>query len=736
MVAAGRPIDRRRDRGGDRTDATPFGRSDRLDRDTMLGAPVRWPDRTALAAPISSLAGIGPRSEEQALEGGVDSVFDLLWRIPRAYSEAPEARSVADLVEGDRATLRVEVRSSRAIRAGGRSAKRVVAKVADETGVVTATWFNRPWVASELVPGRAFEIEGKMGGKGFVVDRHEPVTAEGGRSDGPRPVHSTGAGVGASRWAGWAAKALGLADRTPEPLPAEILVRHGFPAAGAALVEVHRPADPERSSVATERLAYEELFLHQVLIAGRSARERADSPEAIVIGPGDRGHAEWLGMLPFELTDDQSRAIAEIGEDVGSGRPMRRLLMGEVGSGKTVVALSAMVRAIAAGHQAALMAPTEVLAEQHARSMNRLLEEFGDGGADGGGGIRCHLLTGSTGVRERAAIAESLAAGEPVITVGTHALIQDGVPFTSLAVAVIDEEHRFGVAQRMALDTMAGGGRTVHRLHLSATPIPRTLALTVWGDLDVSEIRSLPSGRLPVETEVVTESGRLDAFRHLKAEIAAGRQGFVVCPLVEESEAVQAKAAETEFERLAREELAGHRLGLLHGRMDADRKEAAMADFAEGRTDVLVATTVVEVGIDVPNASVMIIEGAESFGLAQLHQLRGRIGRGEAPGRCFLVRGRGGQSAVRRLDAVAAERDGFTLAELDLELRGEGELAGRRQHGLPRFRVARLPEDRDLLVEARSDLERIREREGGLSGPILAPAVEAAMARFGPAGVI
>jgi ATP-dependent DNA helicase RecG len=283
---------------------------------------------------------------------------------------------------------------------------------------------------------------------------------------------------------------------------------------------------------------------------------------------------------------------------------------------------------------------------------------------------------------------------------------------------------------------MAGEGKTVHRLHLSATPIPRTLALTVWGDLDLSEIRGLPSGRLPIETEVVTEAGRPRAFEHLKTEVAAGRQGFVICPLVEESEAVRARAAETEFARLAEGELAGCRIGLLHGRLDPAAKEAAMTAFAAGEVDVLVATTVVEVGIDVPNATVMIIEGAESFGLAQLHQLRGRIGRGDAAGRCFLVTGRAGAASARRLEAVAEESDGFRLAELDLELRGEGELAGRRQHGLPRFRVARLPEDAELLIRAREDLRRIDSREGGLSGAILAPAVEAAMARFGPAGVI
>lgn len=734
MVAAGRPIgvgdvD---DPGGSRPDLpVPFGLVRAPDHgiDELLSAPVRWPDPMALAAPVSSLPGIGPRSEERALEAGVRNVSDLLWRVPRTYSEAPPASTIAGLEFGERALVRVEVVSSRTVRTGRKSVRIVEARVEDGTGTARAIWFNRPWVASELTPGRSFDLEGKLGERGFVVERHESVDEGSERPETPRPVQGTGAGVGAARWAGWVAKAVEVADRAVDPLPAELLVLHGYPGAGSALIEVHRPLATDRSSLAMERLAYEELFLHQVLIAARSARERSGSGDSIVIPPGDRRHADWLAGLPFEPTGDQSRAIAEIGRDLGSGSPMRRLLMGEVGSGKTVVALSAMVRAAAAGYQAALMAPTEVLAEQHFRSITGLLS-----GKDGG--FRCHLLTGSTGKAERAAIAKSLESGEPSITVGTHALIHGGAPFTALAVAVIDEEHRFGVFQRMALDGMAGEGRTVHRLHLSATPIPRTLALTVWGDLDVSEIRTLPSGRLPIETEVVTEAGRPGAFEHLISEVSRGHQAFVICPLVEESEAVQAKAAETEFARLSEQELAGHRLGLLHGRMDPAAKEAAMSAFTEGRIDVLVATTVVEVGIDVPNATVMIIEGAESFGLAQLHQLRGRVGRGDAAGRCFLVFGRGGQNAARRLEAVATERDGFRLAELDLELRGEGELAGRRQHGLPRFRVATLPDDGDLLARARRDLDRISHREGGLSGPVLAPSVEAAMARFGPAGVI
>jgi ATP-dependent DNA helicase RecG len=405
---------------------------------------------------------------------------------------------------------------------------------------------------------------------------------------------------------------------------------------------------------------------------------------------------------------------------------MRRLLMGEVGAGKTVVAVRAMLSAHAAGAQSAIMAPTEVLAEQHAATVRRLLA---------GTGVRVGLLTGSAPASRRGAILSDLAAGEVDIVVGTHALLEDDVAFRRLALAVVDEEHRFGVSQRAKLAGKAPSGRSAHFLQMTATPIPRTLSLTAYGDLDVTALHQLPADRKPVETVLAAGSDREAVFERLKGEISRGRQAFVVCPLVEGSDDLGARAAAAEAERLRDGELREFEVGLVHGQMNADRKERAMSAFADGRTDVLVATTVVEVGIDVPNASVMVIEGAERYGLSQLHQLRGRVGRGRHGGTCFLIAAAAGPRARRRLAAVAGESDGFRLSEIDLELRGEGEITGTRQHGLPRFRVADLPRDAELLEQAREDLDRLLGQHGGLDSPALSPLAELAGSRFGPEGI-
>jgi ATP-dependent DNA helicase RecG len=418
--------------------------------------------------------------------------------------------------------------------------------------------------------------------------------------------------------------------------------------------------------------------------------------------------ARWLReALPFSPTGDQLRAIGVISEDLARPRPMQRLLMGEVGSGKTVVALHAMLRAVEQGYQAALMAPTETLAEQHFATIQRLL---------GGEQVAAALLTGSTPASRRRDVLGKLAGGELQLVVGTHALIEPDVSFAALAVAVVDEQHRFGVRQRSALE--AGGA--VHTLHMTATPIPRTLALARYGDLDTVALHELPAGRKPIQTRVVAGAQeRAQAYEELRAELARGRQAYVVCPLIEEGEEVDGegdvRAATAELERLRAGELAGHRLALLHGGMRTREKQQAMAAFAAGEVQVLVATTVIEVGIDVPNATVMLIENAERFGISQLHQLRGRVGRGEHPGLCLLA-ATGGASS-QRLQALAAHADGFRLAEIDLRLRREGELIGTRQSGSSAFRVARMPEDEALLERARARAEAILARDPELSEP-------------------
>ena len=424
--------------------------------------------------------------------------------------------------------------------------------------------------------------------------------------------------------------------------------------------------------------------------------------------------------------------IAEIDADLAGGRPMQRLLMGEVGTGKTAVALAAMLRAVENGAQAALMAPTETLAEQHHRTLDGLL----------GGSLPVELLTGSTSAARRRDLLGRLADGQLQLVVGTHALIEETVEFRDLALVVVDEQHRFGVRQRAALDAKAreivgahpaapgASARRIapHALHMTATPIPRTLSLTAYGDLDATVLRELPRGRRPVETHVVDGArARARAYERIREEIAAGRQCFVVCPLVEESEALQAKAATAEFERLRSGEFRDLRVELIHGQLPSKQKAAAMEAFAAGEADVLVATSVVEVGIDVPNATVMLIEAAERYGLSQLHQLRGRVGRGSHQSLCILF----GDPKLPRLEAIANESDGFRLAEIDLELRGAGDVLGTRQHGLPEFRVARLPEDTELLVRARDRADEIVVSDPALAEPEHALLREAVVTRFG-----
>jgi ATP-dependent DNA helicase RecG len=493
--------------------------------------------------------------------------------------------------------------------------------------------------------------------------------------------------------------------------------------AGAAdsLTASHFPANELAAEAARERLAFEELFLYQAALVSRRGRRVSGKRGIALPEPGSRVSA-WVNSLPFALTGDQRRAIAEVDEDLARLQPMQRLLMGEVGSGKTVVALYAMLRAIEAGHQTALMAPTETLAEQHFQTLERLLASEP---------VPTTLLTSATPPVRRRELLDSLAAGQPQLVVGTHALIESAVEFSSLAVAVVDEQHRFGVSQRSALDAKGPGRRLPHVLHMTATPIPRTLSLTAYGDLDTTALKELPKGRRPVRTRVVDEEHRAAAYEFIRERLREGRQAYVVCPLVSDSEAIEAKAAEAEAKRLAAGELRDFRVELLHGQLSSEQKARAMQAFSSGEAQVLVATTVIEVGIDVANATVMLVEGAERFGLSQLHQLRGRVGRGEHESFCILFGDPESDAAKARLDAIATESDGFALAEVDLSIRGEGEILGTRQHGLPRFRAASLPEDTALLLEARRRVLELRERHGSLEDAALGPLMDEARLRFG-----
>jgi ATP-dependent DNA helicase RecG len=602
-----------------------------------------------------------------------------------------------------------------------RRRKRVEARVADESGPAVAVWWGQPWVARQLDAGSRVRLHGRLKRRNqFWVSEHELVGADGGgiHTSGLVPVYPATEKLSPARLRELTWEARSLVGDAIEPLPAALRGRERLPDRAAALAAAHFPERPGDQETARRRLAFEELLLLELTLAARRRARRDGARAPRLEGTGELTR-RWLAELPFEPTADQRVAFERIDRDLGSDRPMQRLLMGEVGSGKTVVALHAMLRAVESGRQAVLMAPTETLAEQHLATLDGLL----------GGATPLALLTGSTPPARRRETLARLASGELGLAVGTHALIEPAVEWRDLALCVVDEQHRFGVRQRAALDAKADPGRAPHMLHMTATPIPRTLALTAYGDLDVTTLRELPAGRRPVETHVVDGTrARARAYQRAREEIARGRQCFVVCPLVEESEALQARAATAEAERLARTEFRAQRVELIHGQMPARRKAEAMAAFAGGEAEVLVATSVIEVGIDVPNAAAMIVEAAERYGLSQLHQLRGRIGRGEHPGVCILF----GEPELPRLEAIARESDGFRLAEIDLELRGAGEVLGTRQHGFPEFRVARLPADAELLERARELGESLLASDPRLEAPEHALLREAAAARFGP----
>ena len=687
------------------------------------GAPVHWPRPSALDVSIEALDGVGPKLAVAAADAGISTIGDLLLRFPRRHRDRTVV-PVAELAPGDRGTIEVEVLGDapRPFRRRGLSI--VSVKVGDASGSLRATWFNQPWVAQKLTAGTALLLTGSRDRRGFRVSEYEPVAAAGGAGEGAPslvPVHPATEQLKPQRIRQWMEQAIALVGNVIEPLPAELRVRRGLAGVADSIRAMHFPEGQEEVEQARHRLAFEELFLYQAILATRKRSHRTAKPAPRLGRPG-AAVGRWLETLPFEPTGEQLNAFDEIDGDLDSGEPMQRLLMGEVGSGKTVVALYAMLRALEAGFQAALMAPTETLAEQHAVTLGKLLAAEATPFA---------LLTGATPAPRRREALERLATGELGLVVGTHALIEPSVRFARLGLCVVDEQHRFGVAQRRALDSKGVDGMAPHVLHMTATPIPRTLSLTAYGDLDTTSLHELPAGRQPVETRIVAEGERDAAYDFIRAELREGRQAYVVCPLVEESEKLQGRAAEAEAERLAAGELRDFRLGVLHGQMPAAAKSGAMEAFAAGATDVLVATTVVEVGIDVPNATVMAIEGAERYGVSQLHQLRGRVGRGEHRSHCLLFVEEAGSLARRRLHAVESERDGFRLAELDLALRGEGEVLGTRQHGLPRFSVAELPDDSALLTAAREDVIALMQKHGSLAGPALGPLLDAAQRRFG-----
>jgi ATP-dependent DNA helicase RecG len=672
---------------------------------------------------VSELRAVGPKLDERLAEMDIRTALDLLQHYPRRYHDRTKRAEIVELVAGDEATVFGEVKKIR----GGRTRQGraiVEGEVFDGSSYLRIVFFNQGWREKQLPVGTEAAFFGRVEHRRSRLQMTNPVVdvldRVGENTGAIVPVYPQSGKAEVFTWQ--LRKLLGAClQKTKrrgfaDPLDAALLRDRGLTDRTSAYWGIHRPDAHDDHRDAAQRLKFDEFLRMQV---GLVARKRALEQEQTGIrhevdGPLVRAFHD---RLPFALTGDQQRALDRIFRDLAAPAPMHRLLQGDVGSGKTVVALSALLAAVQGGYQGAFMAPTEVLAEQHYLTSRRLLEGLtvrSDTTLVGERPVCAELLTNRTGAADRRRLVERLRTGEVDIVIGTHALIYGEVEFPRLGVAVIDEQHRFGVEQRAVL---RGMGEEPDVLVMTATPIPRTAAMLVYGDLDKSELREMPPGRTPVTTQVVGPSPleRTAAYDHLRTEVEAGRQAYVVCPLVEESPRVEVKAATEEFERLASEELAGLRLGLLHGQLPAREKEAVMEAFRTGALDVLVATTVVEVGVDVPNATVMIVEDAHRFGLSQLHQLRGRIGRGGGESWCFLFADPSTPEAHARMEAVAASTDGFLLAERDLEIRGAGEVFGERQAGFSDLKLGRIPRDESIVLEAREVAERILDDDPSLA---------------------
>ncbi|MDM7999767.1 MAG: ATP-dependent DNA helicase RecG [Dehalococcoidia bacterium] len=684
------------------------------------------PPGVTLDSPITAVKGIGPGMAPKYAKLGVRTIRDMLYFFPRRHIDYGNQRRVAELEVGSEQTLVATVWEARQVNLGGRMGAE--ATVGDQTGTIRAVWFNQPYLAQRFRTGARLALYGKVnvykGNKVFESPEWELLETEDlPRSDMLVPVYPLTEGL-YPRSVRRLAKAVVTmwAPRLGDHLPPEVRDRCALMPLPEAIRQAHFPESRENLGEARRRLAFDELFLIQMGVASR----KLEWQEALACAAFRIDH-ELLRRIgegmPFRFTAAQKRALKEILSDVSQTRPMSRLLQGDVGSGKTAVATVALMMAAANGCQGALMAPTEILAEQHFNTIASILSRMAPPEQESSSLLRfpsllphpfvMALLTGSLKARDKGKIQKLAGEGAVHLIIGTHALIQKGVEFQKLGLVVVDEQHRFGVLQRSALRQK---GSNPHLLVMTATPIPRTLALTLYGDLDVSVIDEMPPGRVDIETRWLGPAQRQAAYDFVRRKVREGRQAFIICPLVEESESIEAKAAVAEYKRLSEQVFPDLRLGLLHGRMSATDKESVMRSFKDRELDILVSTPVVEVGIDVPNAAVMLIEGADRFGLSQLHQFRGRVGRGEHRSYCLLLAESPSFEGRERLRIIENTRDGFLLAEEDLRLRGPGEFFGTQQSGLPDLRMARLS-DVALMEMARSEAMRLLESDRGLKRP-------------------
>ena len=639
--------------------------------------------------PVRYLKGVGPKTAERFEKLGIVTLADLLCHYPRKYIDFTKPYSIAEAPADTECVVKAEVfaKPGGRILPGGRRMERITA--GDDVSSLEITWFNNPYAAQKLELGQEYYFQGIVTGGMLRRQMVNPqVRTDAQVKSSPfEAVYPQTEGLTSSAIAKCVRQLLPHAELLPDPLPSEMLKKYRLLSKADAVRAIHCPATEEEAFAARRRLIYEELLVLQLGI-GRMKNHGAASTGA----PMKKADASpFWESLPFSPTGAQRRAVEEILTDMSGETSMNRLLQGDVGSGKTLVAAAAIWACIRAGYQAALLAPTEILASQHAENLNRLLSPFG---------MRVALLTGGMKAAARRTTLAAIRDDEADLIVGTHAILSEGVEFARLGLAVVDEQHRFGVRQRGLLAEKAANP---HLLVMSATPIPRTLGLLMYGDLDISILDELPPGRKPVKTRCITGKKRADLYGFLDREIDSGRQAYIVCPAIEDAGGSGLNAVKSYYEDIAKAYLPDRRVGLMHGKLKPKEKAEVMDDFKSGRLDALVSTTVIEVGVDVPNATVMVIENAERYGLSALHQLRGRVGRGAAESWCFLVSDNASESVQKRLKFLCSTSDGFAVAQYDLETRGPGDFFGSRQHGLPTLQIADLMNDTRTLHAAQSE---------------------------------